>query len=333
MRSGIQFDMSQLPLNIQELFEKRERLRKDKKFKEADEIRILLKLKGYDVIDEPSGSKLSSPTATQENKLSRHSPKIALFGSGEMSPTGRKIHEYMIKEIGPPVKIALLETPTGYEANPHQWYQKLSDMMKVGLQNYQPDITLVEALRNDGEKSTNNPDIANKLLDTDYIHTGAGSPTYAIKHLKDSLAYKYLRDQSRKIPVSFASAAAISLSNYALPVYEIYKVGEDPYWNKGLNFFEQWGLNLTIIPHWNNTEGGDGIDTSRCFVGKRRYGQLIQSLPPDTVIAGIDEQTALVFEMETRELSIIGNGTVTIIKKGKETILQPNQKFSLDIIS
>ncbi len=324
--------MSQLPSDIQELFEKRERLRQEKKFKEADEIRILLRLRGYDVIDESSGSKLISATTTKEDVPSHHPPKIALFGSGEMSPTGRKIHEYMIKDIEPPVRIALLETPTGYEANPHQWYRKLSDMMKVGLQNYRPDITLVEALRNDGEKSTNNPDIANQLLNTDYIHTGAGSPTYAIKHLKDSLSYQYLGEQSHKIPVSFASAAAIALSHYALPVYEIYKVGEDPFWNRGLNFFDQWGLNLTIIPHWNNTEGGADADTSRSFMGIKRFWILLSLLPSPTTIVGIDEQTALIFEMEKNEFRVMGNGVVTVIIDRNETVIPSGNTAPLTIL-
>ena len=45
-----------------------------------------------------------------------------------------------------------------------------------------------------------------------------------------------------------ASAAAIAASAYALPVYEIYKVGEDPHWKPGLDFFSLYGLSLVLVP-------------------------------------------------------------------------------------
>jgi len=50
----------------------------------------------------------------------------------------------------------------------------------------------------------------------------------------------------------FASAAAIAVSRHALPVYEIFKVGEDLHWKLGLDLFGQYGLDLTIVTQWNN---------------------------------------------------------------------------------
>jgi len=50
----------------------------------------------------------------------------------------------------------------------------------------------------------------------------------------------------------FASAAAIAVNRHALPVYEIFKVGEDLHWKLGLDLFGQYGLDLTIVTQWNN---------------------------------------------------------------------------------
>ena len=46
---------------------------------------------------------------------------------------------------------------------------------------------------------------------------------------------------------------------YTLPVYEIYKVGQDLHWIDGLSFFGDFGLRLSVIPHWNNNDGGQEL--------------------------------------------------------------------------
>lgn len=52
-----------------------------------------------------------------------------------------------------------------------------------------------------------------------------------------------------------------------LPVYEIYKAGEDVHVRKGLNFFADFGLSLSFIP-WNNTDGGAELDTSAAILAE-----------------------------------------------------------------
>ena len=72
----------------------------------------------------------------------------------------------------------------------------------------------------------------------------------------------------------FASAAAIAVNRHALPVYEIFKVGEDLHWKLGLDLFGQYGLDLTIVTQWNNREGGEELDTSHGFMGRARFERL-----------------------------------------------------------
>ncbi|MDO8497321.1 MAG: cysteinyl-tRNA synthetase [bacterium] len=320
-----------IPPEIERLLKQREDLRKEKKYSEADEVRKQIESLGYVIKDSVEGTVVSKKETIPLNKEVRK--LIGVFGSGELSPTGRRVHEYLISHLKAPVKIALIETPAGFEVNPLNWYQKLSDMMSIGLQNFQPQISIIDALRKDGEKSTNNPTLLAPMLDADYIHAGAGSPSYAGTHLADSLAYQYMIDMfDRGSVLSFASAAAIAFSKYLLPVYEMYKVGEDLHWNKGTNFFAKWGLNLTIIPHWNNNEGGQGIDTSRCFMGVERFKKLLQMLPEPTPILGIDEQTACIFDLEKKEVKVMGNGTATVMDSisMKATLLRSPSSFSFE---
>lgn len=66
---------------------------------------------------------------------------------------------------------------------------------------------------------------------------------------------------------------------------------------------------MTIIPHFNNTEGGADLDTSHCYIGKDRATKLLSILPKKTPIMGIDEHTAVIIDLSTREQSIRGKGT------------------------
>ncbi|MBI3980903.1 cysteinyl-tRNA synthetase [Candidatus Microgenomates bacterium] len=333
--------------DLQKLLEQREKLRKEKKFEQADQIRKIIEDGGYEIIDDAFGPRLIKKNSAPTNPIRRTSPteirlrgvgkktmgKVALFGSGEMSPTGRRVHEYLIKNFAPPVKIALLPTPAGFEDNPRAWYQKLQKTLEVGLQPFQPQIIYINALRNTGEKSTNEETVLKELNYVNYIHTGAGSPSYAVWHLKNSLAYQILCDRlSEGVALSFASAAAIAMGKFSLPVYEIYKVGHDPFWQEGLNFFGQWDLNFSVIPHWNNKEGGTEIDTSYCYLGKKRFSLLKKLLPERTNILCIAEQTACIFDFANQQVEIMGNGGACLIKKDQEEIFYTGQKFNFNYL-
>ncbi len=257
---------------------------------------------------------------------------VALFGSGEMSPTGRKIHESVIKQasVVPPVRIGILETPTGFEVNAiHGWPERMERFFTKGLRNYNPVITRIRAWRRDGAYSTDDPAIVDAILAQDYLYCGAGSPSYTITHLRDTRAYEHMKKLHQFGGIlSVGSATAVALSRYALPVYEIFKAGVDLHWLGGLDFFGSYGLTLAIVPHWNNREGED-FDTTRCFMGAHRFGKLAAMLPVGVTILGIDEQTACVVDRTHRRASVMGVGTVTIVKQNKQFVYRSGSVISL----
>jgi hypothetical protein len=129
--------------------------------------------------------------------------------------------------------------------------------------------------------------------------------------------------------LAFASAAVISISALALPVYEIYKAGHDLHWQPGLDLFGAYGLKLVFIPHWNNAEGGAELDTSRCFMGRSRFEVLRAMLPPDVTVVGVDEHTALAIDPADGAAEVMGAGDVTV-RRGNETrSFAPGGRFSL----
>ncbi len=244
---------------------------------------------------------------------------IVLFGSGETSPSGRKVFEVILRKLPEYPRVALLETPAGFELNSSQVIGRVGDFIAYRLQNYQPRLTIVPARKRGTPFSPDDPEIVEPLYHADMIFMGPGSPTYAVRQLQDSLAWHATLARHRLgAALALASAAVVAVSTFALPVYEIYKVGEELHWKKGLDLFGLYGVPLVFIPHWNNNDGGEELDTSRCFMGKSRFTRLMEMLPADLTVVGIDEKTALVIYPQDGRCEVVGLGGVTLIHTGQE---------------
>jgi len=253
---------------------------------------------------------------------------VALFGSGETSASGRKVDDWLLGCLSPPIQVAVLETPAGFELNSAQVAGRVADFFRQRLQNYRPQVTVVPARKRGTPFSPDEPAIVAPLLVANVIFLGPGSPTYAVRQLRDSLAWQTLVARHRLgAAVILASAALIAASVRALPVYEIYKVGEDPHWNDGLDFFGSYGLSLAFVSHWNNREGGADLDTSRCFMGQARFAQLLALLPADMTVVGIDEHTALLVDFEAETCRVMGRSGVTLLRGGGEERFTRGQTF------
>jgi len=68
-----------------------------------------------------------------------------------------------------------------------------------------------------------------------------------------------------------------------------------------------------LVPHWDNAEGGAELDTSRCFMGRERFAQLLTMLPGDLTVVGIDEHTGLVIDLAAGLAQVLGRGGITVI--------------------
>lgn len=241
-----------------------------------------------------------------------------MFGSGETSPSGRKVFEHVLRQLPPQPRLALLETPAGFELNSAQVIGRVGEFLAHRLQNYHPRIEIVAARQRGTLFSPEDAQIVAPLLDADLIFMGPGSPSYAVRQLRDSLAWNYILARHRLgAALVLASAAAIAVSCSALPVYEIYKVGEDLHWKEGLNLLGVYGLDLVFVPHWNNAEGGAELDTRHCFMGEARFSRLMAMLPDEMTVVGLDEKTALIMEPGSGQCQVIGAGGVTLLHTGE----------------
>lgn len=258
---------------------------------------------------------------------------VVLFGSGETSPSGRKVFDHILQTLPASARVRLLETPAGFELNSERVIGRVGEFLEQRLQNYRPEVKVIPARKRGTQFSPDDESIACQVLDADLIFMGPGSPSYAVRQLKDSPTWNYLRARHRLgAALVLASAAAIAISSFALPVYEIYKVGEDPHWKAGLDLFGTYGLPLVFIPHWNNQDGGEELDTSRCFMGKSRFAFLMEQLPPDLTVVGIDEKTALILDIQAGQARVMGLGGVTLLHTGHQHDFSKENPVSRDLL-
>ena len=261
--------------------------------------------------------------------------KIVLLGSGERSPHIRTVYYWLFEQMYErgvaPIHVAILETPAGFELNSDYVARRIGIYIEEHLPNFTPQISVVPARKRYTAYSPDDPEIVAPIFEANVLFIGPGSPTYAVRQLWNSLAWRALLAQhALGATTIIASAATLAVGVEALPIYEIYKVGEELHWKPGLDLFGQYGLSLVFIPHWNNQEGGEVLDTSRCYMGLARYERLVAMLPPGRTIVGIDEATALIVDPAERACRVMGLGGVTLVSEGEQEYFASGQSFAIE---
>ncbi len=255
---------------------------------------------------------------------------VAMLGSGETSLAGGRLFETLARKVAPPLKIAVLETPAGFELNSPQVAGKVADFLASRLQNFDPRVSVIPARKRGTDFDPDDGAILTMLEDANFIFMGPGSPTYAVRQLKDSLTWDLIRARHRRgAALVFASAATISIGAWALPVYEIYKAGEDVHVLPGLDLFGIYRLQMSFIPHWNNAEGGEDVDTSRCFIGIERFSQWCSQLPEGHTTIGLDEHTGLIMDFQAGKCQVNGVSSVTLLRECNPEIYPSGAEFPL----
>src|SRR5205085_3494272 len=239
---------------------------------------------------------------------------LTIMGSGETSPTMVKVHRELIARAGSPA--VLLDTPFGFQENAAEItakavaYFRESVGQEIGVASYRAAA---------GTDAVAYETMLSRLRAARYVFAGPGSPSYALAQWRDTLVPEVLADKLRRGgAITFASAAALVVGTHTVPVYEIYKVGQDPSWLDGLDLLAEAGLRAAVIPHFDNAEGGTH-DTRYSYLGERRLQVMEAQLPADVFVLGVDEHTACTLDLDADSATVIGLGAVTIRRRGRST--------------
>ncbi len=77
--------------------------------------------------------------------MPRISGPIVLFGSGEASPTARRVHAAALAGLAAPIRASVLETPAGFEPNSARVAGRLADFLRQRLSPFQPEVVVAPA--------------------------------------------------------------------------------------------------------------------------------------------------------------------------------------------
>jgi hypothetical protein len=238
---------------------------------------------------------------------------LAIMGSGETAPTMVTTHRKLTSLLPQPVQAVVLDTPYGFQENAPELASKAQEYFRTSI-NVEIEIAGLVRLH-DTHIAADPVQIERglrRVANADYIFAGPGSPTYALRQWSGSPVASIIMGklQTGGI-VTFASAAALTLGKATVPVYEVYKVGQDVERLNGLDILSAIGINAAVIPHYDNAEGGNH-DTRFCYLGQARLEMFETMLDNDTYVLGVDEHTGLVIDIDAQEATVVGNGGVTL---------------------
>ena len=237
------------------------------------------------------------------------------MGSGETSPTMVTPHQQILSSLGKldRLKLTILDTPFGFQENADDLTEKLIDFFTQSVGATPKAISL----RNKSISGSALGEAVNAIRESDWLFAGPGSPSYALKVWHELGVSPHFDEVLADGTVVLASAAALTAGSHTIPVYEMYKVGEEPHWLPGLNLIERHtGMPAAIIPHYDNADGANH-DTRFCYIGERRLRVMESLLPPEVFIIGVDEHTGIRFDLDERIAHVFGRGTMTIRHHGE----------------
>jgi hypothetical protein len=252
---------------------------------------------------------------------------LAIMGSGETTPSMAPAHRAILGRLGgPPVRATLLDTPYGFQENAADITATAVAYFATRLRN----PISVASFRGPDAESLERQSALARIREADYVFSGPGSPSYALRHWMGTEVPRLLAEKlSSGGALVTASAAALTLGRLTVPVYEVYKVGEEARWLAGLDLLSEFGLPVAVIPHYDNAEGR-GHDTRFCFLGERRLRRLEAEMADDTFILGIDEHTSLMLDLATGRATIRGRGGVTVRRDGQSVVFGAGDEPTID---
>ncbi len=163
-----------------------------------------------------------------------------------------------------------------------------------------------------------------------WAFAGPGSPTYTLRQWRGTGVPEALADvPARGGTLVFGSAAACTLGTHAIPVYEIYKAGADPFWETGLDLLGRLtGLAAVVVPHFDNAEGGR-YDTRYCYLGEERLTRSSANCLTRWACSAWTSTPRCSSTSPRGSARVAGTGTVTVRRRGRSRSFPAGSRLPL----
>lgn len=205
---------------------------------------------------------------------------IALVGSGEYLPPIEPLDRELIRRLGAPARVVCLPTAAGKEGP-----ERIGYWMQLGIDHFTRLGAQVEAVPVIDRVSADEPALAERIAQANFIYLSGGKPDYLYKTLNGSRAWSAIQsvlDRGGLLAGCSAGAMIMGEKIYAFP-------GTRP------------GFDLVpgalIIPHFDEIPAAM-VKTAQLSIGHK------------LTLVGIDGNTALVRNGAGYE--VLGAGGVTV---------------------
>ena len=248
------------------------------------------------------------------------------MGSGETAPAMVKTHRAVLAASGDGPAV-MLDTPYGFQVN-------ADDLTNRTLRYFEESVgqkVTPASWRRSDIPAAERERVLAQVSRAAWLFAGPGSPTYALDQWHGTPLVGAIGDVvDRGGAVVLGSAAAVTAGRWALPVYEIYKVGVAPFWAEGLDLLTRFlDLPVAVVPHYDNAEGGT-YDTRFCYLGEDRLELLEQDLPENAAVLGVDEHTAVIIDRGASTVEVSGVGRLTVRRHGQSELVPAGSVLTID---
>jgi cyanophycinase len=223
---------------------------------------------------------------------------IALVGSGEYLPPMEPVDRELLNRLGTPARVVCLPTAAGKEGE-----ERIAYWSRLGEEHFTRLEVQVETLPVIDRQSANDADLADRVIEANFVYLSGGNPGYLHSSLAGTLAWQAILSVLADGGIlAGCSAGAMVLGG---------KVFGFPGWKSGFNLLP----GSTVIPHYDEIPRWL-VNLLRLLVGRR------------TTVLGIEGNTALVKDGDTYE--VLGSGGVTVWTRRRKFRYTDGQHLTWD---
>jgi cyanophycinase len=242
---------------------------------------------------------------------------LALVGSGEYTPAMRDTDLTLLEKAGGPgaARVVVLPTAAGNEhpSSPARW-------ARMGVEHFTGLGARVEAAMILSRADAQDPRWLSLLGAADFFYFSGGDPGHVIDAMRDTAAWDAICRRYREGAVlAGCSAGAMAFGGWS-PMFRGLRAGGP------VEFVPALGIEprVIVLPHF---------DRMGRFVPALLMNRLVDRVPRDVVMVGVDEDTALArLGAEGARWSVSGRQGVTVFDRsvpGGKTVYNAGQHLHL----
>lgn len=235
---------------------------------------------------------------------------IALVGAGEFLEGMAAVDRHLLGRVpdGRP-RVIILPTAAGLEDTSPWIHMGVAHFRRLGAQVDYADV--IDAA------SANDPGAAAKVRAANFVYLSGGSPGHLLTSLQGTLVWDAIQAVYNDGGVlAGCSAGAMVLGSAT----RVRRDGAPPGPPSALTWTWATGLGLlpgiVVAPHFNRQT-------------PERLRDLMQSVPGQHVVVGVDEHTAAVSCEHTDAWEVMGRGGVTVLHGAESARYSAGQRFTI----